>query len=61
MLLCRHLRVLLRDAKRSEFLFHEHNKIISDFSRQRVTEKTIEVWWTLADPIVLLDLSQGNS
>lgn len=53
--------MLLRDAKRSEFLFHEHNKIISDFSRQRVTEKTIEVWWTLADPIVLLDLSQGNS
>ncbi|CAL5218666.1 g372 [Coccomyxa viridis] len=44
-----HLRVLLRDAKRSEFLFHEHNKIISDFSRQRVTEKTIELLINLAD------------
>ena len=39
----RHLRALLRDAARSDFLFHEHNKIISDFSRQRVTQKTIEV------------------
>ena len=44
--------MLLRDAKRSEFLFHEHNKIISDFSRQRVTEKTIEVWQMFAAWVV---------
>ena len=54
----RHLRDLLRDAARSELLFHEHNKIISDFSRQRVTQKTIEVghiplnlWESCADAI----------
>ncbi|CAK0773032.1 hypothetical protein CVIRNUC_004023 [Coccomyxa viridis] len=44
-----HLRDLLRDAARSELLFHEHNKIISDFSRQRVTQKTIELLVNLAD------------
>ena len=49
---------MLRDAARSELLFHEHNKIISDFSRQRVTQKTIEVgdtplnvWESCADAI----------
>ena len=41
--MCRHLRDLLRDADRDELLFHEHNKIIADFSRQRVTKKTLEV------------------
>ncbi len=39
----RHLRDLLRDAERSDMLYEEHNKIIADFSRQRVTKKTLEV------------------
>ena len=39
----RHLRDLLRDGHRSDTLFHEFNKIIADFSRQRVTSKTLEV------------------
>ena len=43
MLLCRHLRDLLRDSARSEALFHEHNKVLADFSRQRITSKTLDV------------------
>ena len=40
---CRHLRELLGDAKRSEMLFYEHNGILADLSRQRVTDETLEV------------------
>ena len=41
--ICRHLRELLGDPQRSEHLFHEHNGILCDLSRQRVTDKTLEV------------------
>lgn len=43
----RHLRDLLRDGHRSDTLFHEFNKIIADFSRQRVTSRTLEVHQSL--------------
>ncbi len=36
------MRDLLRDSARSDMLFHEHNKVLADFSRQRVTDKTLE-------------------
>lgn len=39
----RHLRDLLRDSARSEALFHEHNKVLADFSRQRITSRTLDV------------------
>ncbi|BDA44166.1 Glucose-6-phosphate isomerase, cytosolic 1 [Coccomyxa sp. Obi] len=44
-----HLKDLLRDGDRSDLLFHEFNKIIADFSRQRVTKKTLELLTNLAD------------
>ena len=40
---CRHLRDLLADNARCDQLFHEHDSIFCDFSRQRVTSKTLEV------------------
>ena len=40
---CRHLRDLLADNNRCDQLFHEHDSIFCDFSRQRVTSKTLEV------------------
>ena len=40
---CRHLRELLGDAKRSEMLFYEHNGILADLSRQRITDETLSV------------------
>ena len=40
---CSHLRDLLRKEDRSDALFHEYGGIVADFSRQRVTMKTIEV------------------
>jgi hypothetical protein len=40
----RHLKDLLRDSERSDALFFEHNGILADFSRQRVTvDKTLPV------------------
>ena len=42
-LVCRHLRDLLRDSARSDLLFHEHNKVLADFSRQRITSQTLDV------------------
>lgn len=39
----RHLRELLGDPKRSEQLFYEHNGILADLSRQRITDETLEV------------------
>ncbi|KAK9822696.1 hypothetical protein WJX81_002499 [Elliptochloris bilobata] len=44
-----HLRDLLRDSGRSEALFHEHNKVLADFSRQRITSKTLELLYKLAE------------
>lgn len=38
-----HLRDLLQDDARSEALIREYNGIYFDFSRQNVTEKTIQV------------------
>lgn len=40
---CRHLRDLLADVSRCDGLFFEHNGIVCDFSRQRVTTKTVQV------------------
>jgi hypothetical protein len=39
----RHLKDLLRDSDRSDSLFFENEGIIADFSRQRVTDKTLKV------------------
>ena len=52
----RHLRDLLRDAERSDMLYEEHNKIIADFSRQRVTKKTLEVCCAGAMPVSALSV-----
>ncbi|KAK9809232.1 hypothetical protein WJX72_011796 [[Myrmecia] bisecta] len=43
-----HLRDLLRDEHRSEAFFKEHNGIMADFSRQRMTEKTVQLLLNLA-------------
>ena len=40
---CRPLRDLLADHARCDELFHEHDSIFCDFSRQRVTSKTLQV------------------
>ena len=53
-MLCRHLRDLLRDAERDDLMFHEHNKIIADFSRQRLTKKTLEVGRDFGGPLLHL-------
>lgn len=41
--LCRHLRDLLHDEKRCMSLIKESEGIYFDFTRQRVTQKTMEV------------------
>ncbi|KAL3144094.1 hypothetical protein ABBQ32_003885 [Trebouxia sp. C0010 RCD-2024] len=43
-----HLRDLLADVPRCDDLFFEHNGIICDFSRQRVTTKTVQLLRKLA-------------
>ena len=45
---CRHLRDLLRDTARSDYLFKEHNQILADFSRQRMTKDTVQKLLALA-------------
>ena len=45
----RHLKDLLRDTHRSDTLFKEHNGILADFSRQRMTEETLQKLFKLAD------------
>jgi hypothetical protein len=47
--MCRHLRDLLRDTARSDYLFKEHNQILADFSRQRMTKETVEKLLKLAE------------
>lgn len=44
-----HLRDLLRDTTRSDQLFKEHNGILADFSRQRMTKATLDKLLKLAD------------
>ena len=36
------MKDLLRDTHRSDTLFKEHNGILADFSRQRMTEDTLK-------------------
>jgi glucose-6-phosphate isomerase len=43
-----HLRDLLRDTARSDYLFKEHNQILADFSRQRMTKETVQKLLALA-------------
>ena len=45
----RHLKDLLRDTHRSDTLFKEHNGILADFSRQRMTEDTLQKLFKLAE------------
>jgi len=49
MAMYRHLRDLLRDTARSDYLFKEHNQILADFSRQRMTKETVEKLLKLAE------------
>ena len=62
---CRHLRELLGDAKRSEMLFYEHNGILADLSRQRITDETLSVsssawaWSRLAADAIALSHKEG--
>jgi len=46
---CRHLKDLLRDTARSDYLFKEHNQILADFSRQRMTKETVQKLLKLAE------------
>lgn len=46
---CRHLKDLLRDTNRSDYLFKEHNQILADFSRQRMTKDTVSLLLKLAE------------
>ena len=45
----RHLKDLLRDTARSDYLFKEHNQILADFSRQRMTKDTVHKLLKLAE------------
>lgn len=51
----RHLRELLQDPERSDLLYHEHvsehGTLIADFSRQRVTQETLDLLIKLADTV----------
>lgn len=40
---CRHLRDLLQDEERTDSLIREHNGLYVDFSRQNVTQTTLQV------------------
>lgn len=44
-----HLRDLLRDERRCEDLFFEHQGILADLSRQRMTGKTLKLLFKLAE------------
>ena len=39
---------MLRDTARSDYLFKEHNQILADFSRQRMTKDTVQKLLALA-------------
>ncbi|KAK9866033.1 hypothetical protein WJX84_007669 [Apatococcus fuscideae] len=54
-----HLRDLLRKEDRSDALFHEYGGIVADFSRQRVTMKTIELLTQLANKAKLQEKIAG--
>ena len=38
----------MRDTARSDYLFKEHNQILADFSRQRMTKETVQKLLALA-------------
>lgn len=55
----RHLKDLLRDTARSDYLFKEHNQIFADFSRQRMTKETVHKLLKLAEKAKLKEKIEG--
>ncbi|GMH41089.1 hypothetical protein BSKO_08999 [Bryopsis sp. KO-2023] len=54
-----HLGELLADGERSKQLIHEHNDVYCDFSRQKVTQRTLELLLDLAKKAGLKEKIDG--